>query len=72
MGRYTEAMQARIRGRRLAARVRHPAGVGMVMWCPLCTKEVIRSDVGLSTAEQQAALDAHRAVCVTRKMRSVP
>lgn len=66
MGRYTDSLNHRMRGRRVAADLNHPRGFkGTVMWCSLCRAEVMRMPVRhrLTHADQQAAFDRHMTVC---------
>lgn len=74
MGRYEEILRARIVERIIRKRYKFPAGFkGTVLWCPLCTKEIVRIPEGqaLSGAEQQIAVDAHNARCGRRRLKLV-
>lgn len=58
--------------RRAAQKIRFPKDFkGAVMWCPECYRELGRIPDGeeMPAAEQQAIADAHRAVCMRRKLK---
>ena len=60
--------------KRAAQKVRWPQGfAGTVMWCPECYCEIHRIPDGelMAKHEQQRVVDAHRDVCVRRKMRVI-
>lgn len=66
MGAYSDILRKRIVERRLGKHYKWPTGFkGTVMWCPFCTKEILRIPSGqeLSGAEQKIAVDAHNAQC---------
>jgi hypothetical protein len=46
---------------------------GMVMWCPLCTKEVARApaDAPLNVGEQKLLVDAHNKDCPRQRLKLV-
>lgn len=70
MGRYSDGLSSRMRSRRVAEGIEHPHGVGMAMWCSACRALILRVRSGeqVSQVEQQAAYDAHLAVCELRGM----
>lgn len=70
MGRYADTLNGRLRARRNAEGIQHPRGAGMAMWCGKCRAEMLRSSPGehVSPDRQQAAYDAHQAICEARHM----
>lgn len=74
MGRFEDRLRARMVERRLKDRYKWPAGFkGMIMWCPLCTKEITRVPHGeqLDAAGQKLVVDAHNQVCGRQRLKLV-
>lgn len=70
MGRFSDGLFHRMRVRRGTRAMRHPPGVGAVMYCATCKAELLRCTpgVGMSGPAQQAAFDAHQRVCKLRHL----
>lgn len=66
MGRFSDGLSHRMRVRRGARTLRHPAGVGVVMYCASCRAELLRAPPGgegMTGPAQQAAFAAHAKHC---------
>lgn len=75
MGAYERKLEQRIKIKLQRGRIKWPPGYkGAIMFCPACTKEILRVAPGedATQADQRAAVEAHDKVCVRGKFSVVP